>query len=220
MKLLKLNFLFFIIVVILSITNINLDGEIENITERNVILSDDLNNINKINFNLKENISNLTVIVDDFENKNNKLTNDVQSYKNVLNEQIEKYNNNFKINMNPTLEEVKSFIRSDKTDRKKWVADVYDCTQFGNEVIRNARNNGIYGCTVEIDLDTDRDGDVDAGHINIVFNTSDRGLVYIEPQSDRIVEMYVGMNYADILGHNVMFKVIGYDNCFERKISD
>lgn len=210
----------FIIIMLIGFVAINNNNYniIVNLDEQNTIL----NLTNKLylieNANLHNQTDHLSNRIYNLHDNITKLNNDLSSYKSVLTEQVQRYDNNFKINMNPTLKEVKEFIKNDKTDRNKWIKSVYDCTQFSNEVIRNAKFKGLYSCSVELNYDTTGDGVSDSGHMIVVFNTSDEGLIYIEPQSDKLVDMAVGMNYAPYLNYDNKYIVIEYDNCFERMI--
>ena len=83
----------------------------------------------------------------------------------------------------PTYNEVVSFIAQDKTDEEEYIEDVFDCEQFSQQVNTNAENIGIRCAYVVIYFNG-----TDAGHGIVGFNTVDRGMVYVEPQSDEWVE--------------------------------
>jgi len=117
----------------------------------------------------------------------------------------------------PTYEEVVMFLKEDKTDRLIWTQE-FDCTQFAHKVIRNAKAEGIYGCIVTIDMDMPDDDYLYSGHDIIAFHTIDTGIVYFEPQTDKVVYLYPNMNYATHLGYPDDYKmwVVQYDSCFEQ----
>ena len=83
----------------------------------------------------------------------------------------------------PTYNELTSFIAQDKTNEEEYIEDVFDCEQFSQQVNTNAENAGIRCAYVVIYFDG-----TDAGHGIVGFNTVDRGMVYVEPQSDEWVE--------------------------------
>lgn len=83
----------------------------------------------------------------------------------------------------PTYNEIVSFIAQDKTDEEEYIEDVFDCEQFSQQVNTNAENIGIRCAYVVIYFNG-----TDAGHGIVGFNTVDRGMVYVEPQSDEWVE--------------------------------
>jgi len=93
-----------------------------------------------------------------------------------------KSGNNYDLH-DPTYNEVVSFIAQDKTNEEEYIEDVFDCEQFAQQVNTNAENIGIRCAYVVIYFDG-----TNAGHGIVGFNTVDRGMVYIEPQSDEWVE--------------------------------
>ncbi len=129
---------------------------------------------------------------------------------------IIKYDTEYDINMRPRYDEVIDFLKEDDTSKKRWTKE-YDCTQFSHEVVRNAISSGIFACEVTIDIDTKSDGKIDAGHDIIAFNTTDAGIIYVEPQNDKRIYMSTGMNWCTFTNggdceNNIIIK---YDSCFE-----
>jgi hypothetical protein len=88
----------------------------------------------------------------------------------------------------PTYKEMMDFIRKDKTDSKQYVEGEYICEDFAMDVCNNADEEGIRCAYVTIHYP-------DGGHAIVAFNTIDRGLIYIEPQSDELVNPVVGKHY-------------------------
>uniref|UniRef100_A0A6M3X5Y8 Uncharacterized protein n=1 Tax=viral metagenome TaxID=1070528 RepID=A0A6M3X5Y8_9ZZZZ len=88
----------------------------------------------------------------------------------------------------PTYREARTFISTDGTDRHKYIDDVYDCKHYSRDFIINAMKQGYHCFYVII-------GFSDGAHALVAFNTTDRGMVYIEPQSDRFMKVKVGMVY-------------------------
>jgi len=85
-------------------------------------------------------------------------------------------------------DEVMSFLNRDDTNNFEWTED-FDCTQFANRLVKNALEEGILACVVEIDFP-------DAAHDIVAFST-DEGILYVEPQTDEIVHPVVGEPYWD-----------------------
>ena len=86
-------------------------------------------------------------------------------------------NNNPKAT-NPTFNELIAFIKKDKTDSKAYVEDgpdAYVCSDFAEEVHNNAEAAGIRSGWVGIIFEG-----TEEGHAINVFETTDRGLVYID----------------------------------------
>ena len=118
--------------------------------------------------------------------------------------------------VNPSYGQLLNFIVRDDTDEQEWSED-FDCTEFSNRFIRNFAREGYFACTTEITFEDDK------GHIIVAVNTTDKGLRYVEPQDDRIIEparLKIGENYCDIVGWrcdwNDTIKKIS--SCFELKI--
>ncbi|NOQ37616.1 hypothetical protein GQ472_01890 [archaeon] len=145
-------------------------------------LSGDLKEVTHENFNLKRELRD----------------NEIQFYE------------TYDLKTSPTYADVIEFIDADDTDRLSYVLHDHDCTQFSNTVIRNALTSGLFACAVDISLDSDADGIVDMGHAIVAFNTVDRGIIYIEPQDDRVLDMHIGMIINRL-------QVLQYDSCFEMR---
>ncbi len=88
----------------------------------------------------------------------------------------------------PTYSEIVSFIRTDKTNNKQYDEDSFNCAHYAQEVNNNAENVGIRCGYVVVNLSVE-------AHALVVFNTTDKGLIYYEPQSDEKVNLEIGKNY-------------------------
>ena len=86
---------------------------------------------------------------------------------------------------NPTHKEMREFLTRDKTDSNPFVTGGYVCSDFAAEVNNNAEASGIQVAYVRIRSKK-------WGHVIIAFETIDRGLIFIEPQSDREVKLVIG----------------------------
>jgi len=93
---------------------------------------------------------------------------------------------------NPTYQEMKTFIAKDTTNSKTYEEDEYVCVDFSAAVNNNAEAEGIRCATVDI---FHPEG---YGHTIVAFETTDRGLIFIEPQFDREVELVIGKSYSQI----------------------
>ena len=93
---------------------------------------------------------------------------------------------------NPTYQEMKTFIAQDPTNANTYSEDKYVCVDFAAAVNNNAEAKGIRCAVVDIFYP---DG---YGHTIVVFDTTDRGLIYIEPQFDQEVKLEVGRSYSQI----------------------
>ena len=122
-----------------------------------------------------------------------------------------------KIKMNPSYAEVKRFISQDKTDQKLYYQNLFDCTEYSNTLIKNALEEGIFACFIELNIDTDDDGIIDGGHAAVQFMTSDLGIITVEPQNDKFIEVGLGIDWWCYFDKNncQTAKVLGYSSCFE-----
>lgn len=75
----------------------------------------------------------------------------------------------------PTYSEMIDFLRSDKTNQKEYIEDVYVCRHFANEVNNNSEACGIRCGYVSVFLSGPED------HAIVAFNTTDKGIVYYDP---------------------------------------
>jgi hypothetical protein len=86
----------------------------------------------------------------------------------------------------PTYNEMLQFIADDDTDKTEYIEDEYECTGFATDLCNRAEEKGIRCAYVSIRFPGGR------GHAIVAFNTIDKGLVYIEPQYDDLVEIEIG----------------------------
>jgi hypothetical protein len=89
---------------------------------------------------------------------------------------------------NPTFQELRDFILKDPTSRKQFVLNQYECRHFATEVDNNAEAAGLRCGFVLLCYDQGQ-------HAVIAFDTTDRGLIFIEPQTDAAIEPIVGGKY-------------------------
>ena len=88
----------------------------------------------------------------------------------------------------PSYQEVQSFLVRDTTDRLKY-SENFTCRHFALTLKNNAYYTGYRCFYVWIEF---RSG---TSHAIVAFNTTDRGLIYVEPQSDRFVNLCIGLKY-------------------------
>lgn len=86
---------------------------------------------------------------------------------------------------NPTYKELIEFLAGDKTDSNPYVVGEYVSFDFAVELNNNAEANGIRAAYVAV-------FSKEWGHGIAAFETIDRGLIFIEPQSDRAVKLVIG----------------------------
>ena len=88
----------------------------------------------------------------------------------------------------PTFQELRDFILRDPTSRNEFVLNQYECRHFATDVNNNADAKGLRCAFVLLCYDRGQ-------HAVIAFHTVDRGLVYIEPQTDARIHPEVGGKY-------------------------
>jgi hypothetical protein len=91
---------------------------------------------------------------------------------------------------NPTFQEVKNFILKDPTSRNAFVLNKYECRHFATDVNNNAEAAGLRCAFVLLCYKNGQ-------HAVVAFDTTDRGMIYIEPQTDAAIQPKVGGIYQD-----------------------
>ena len=92
----------------------------------------------------------------------------------------------------PTYQELKSFIEEDKTNESIY-SDNYNCYDFSSKLKTNAFNEGLRSYFVYIEFKL-------AAHGVVAFNTTDRGLIFIEPKNDKEINVAVGARmFSDVI---------------------
>jgi len=97
----------------------------------------------------------------------------------------------------PSFQELKDFMLADTTSRKKFRLYEYECRHFAFEVNNNAEAAGLR-CGIAL-ICYER-----GQHAVVVFETTDRGILFIEPQTDAVINpkiggFYQGMEIKEIL---------------------
>lgn len=129
---------------------------------------------------------------------------------------------------NPSWIELKAFLLKDDTDKIEYVYPIVICSDFADRLKKNAEEDGWRCSVVWLDMvgytDPYNYGIAsNAGHACNAFETTDRGLVYIDctglPDSvykpahcDKIVNVVVGEEYIPIS----IFPEVGWSNIWER----
>ncbi len=90
--------------------------------------------------------------------------------------------------IDPSYRQMMDFIARDKTDENQYIEDRYVCEDFAMDVCNNAEEEGIRCAFVVINHP-------EWGHSIVAFNTVDKGLVYIESQTDEVVVPEIGEFY-------------------------
>jgi len=100
----------------------------------------------------------------------------------------------------PTWSELVEFLRNDQTDRQRYIVDEYVCSGFAEDLHNNAEAAGIRCAFVFLGFE-----ESPVGHVMNAFNTTDRGLVFIDctgstslviGSMDRIAYIRIGERYG------------------------
>ena len=94
--------------------------------------------------------------------------------------------------INPSYQEMKAFLAQDITNSKTYIKDEYVCSDFSAAVNNNAEAQGIRCAIVDMFYPEGY------GHTIVAFETTDRGLIFIEPQYDDEVVLIVGKSYSQV----------------------
>jgi len=89
---------------------------------------------------------------------------------------------------NPTFQKMRDFILKDTTSRNQFILNEYECRHFATDVNNNADTAGIRCAFVLLCYRNSQ-------HAVVAFETTDRGMIYIEPQTDAAIQPIVGGQY-------------------------
>jgi phage shock protein A len=120
---------------------------------------------------LQSDLTSVRAQVDDLKTNLNRLT---TSYSYIAND--------------PTYAAMQTFLAADTTDSEPYVTGSYVCWNYASDVIADAAKQHIRCGFVYVEFPG-------SAHAVVAFNTTDKGLVYIEPQSDEVVQLKTGVHY-------------------------
>ena len=108
----------------------------------------------------------------------------------LVSKKVQNLQNNSKhILKDPTYEESCNFIYSDETNEEAYDYEKYNCAHFSKDVNNNAENENLSCAYVRVNLQSN------IPHALIAFNTTDKGIVFFEPQTDEEVDLEIGKDY-------------------------
>jgi hypothetical protein len=114
---------------------------------------------------------------------------------------------------NPTLAELKKFLIEDNTDKLEYINNSFVCLDFANTFVKNFMREGYYSCEATLIFDGG-----EMSHAIVAVNTTDRGLIYVEPQTDQIIyNINIGDNYCSLVNWDCYWKIERISDCFEIK---
>ena len=86
----------------------------------------------------------------------------------------------------PSYNDMLRFLEDDDTDEAEYITGEYECIEFTTDLCNRAEEKGIRCAYVSVRFPDGR------GHAIVAFNTIDKGLIYIEPQYDDLVNIVIG----------------------------
>jgi hypothetical protein len=102
----------------------------------------------------------------------------------------------------PTLQEALNFVSVDKTETRKYVMASgggyeYNCFNYCHDFLENAFGQGFKAGLVYVEF-------AEGAHAVVCFDTVDKGLIYVEPQNDVVVDLKVGEAYEFVEAPNTV----------------
>ena len=105
----------------------------------------------------------------------------------------------------PTYQEALQFIELDPTDKNLYKDEKYTCADFATDFKNNALKAG-YSCGyVLVFL-------ANWSHALNCFNTTDCGIIFVEPQKDEIITLTIGQPYWDRTKYAPLYDGVAYDD--------
>jgi hypothetical protein len=98
--------------------------------------------------------------------------------------------------------ELTTFLSNDHTNWNAYDEDTYTCVNFAMDLQANAEKENLHVWLVGVVFDPD-----EAGHAFVAFETSDKGVVWIEPQDDYA--------YASVVVGKPLCMVVDTSACWE-----
>jgi hypothetical protein len=112
-----------------------------------------------------------------------------------ITEQKEKYERTSFIDYTPPMETIKRILKESKIDQVEYDKENFNCIEFSYGLVQDFLSNNVYACTSYVLLKDDK------AHSIVVLNSLEEGLIFVEPQNDKIMkELQPGDNYCEKAG--------------------
>lgn len=150
---------------------------------------------------LKKRVDELEGSISDLENRISGLKNEINSFK------------NYTVRMEVPYEFLVEFLEEDDTDKIPYNSTFFVCMDYSNKLIRRFLEQGYFACEVPMWISCD--GTIE-GHVGVAVKT-DKGIFYIEPQTDTIVnfsEIRTGVDYCDLVNFDCDCYIERFNSCF------
>ena len=192
-------FIAFIALMITSrISYLELKQQIFNVSQENEILEEKIKKTEKENELLNNQVSSIRSQLVELQSETSRLQ-DRMSKERIV---------------QPSYSDVLAFVEEDDTDKQRYIGDNYTfiCTDFADRFIGNFLKKGFFSCEAIIYLPEN------SSHSLVAINTTDKGLIFIEPQKDKVItSMRVGDNYCSYINSDCNWKILSIKHCFQNK---
>ncbi|MCH8520171.1 MAG: hypothetical protein LAT82_05450 [Nanoarchaeota archaeon] len=132
---------------------------------------------------------------------------------NITYSELSKFNNS--VSKSISSSQVLNFLREDTTDKIQRAED-FVCIHYSSRLVRNSLDKGLFSCQGVINFIVDNNELMRSGHSFVVFNTTDLGLIFVEPSNDRVfLDLQIGDNYCNKVGWNCNWKITQLAHCFD-----
>ena len=190
-------FIAFIALMITSrISYLELKQQIFNVSQENEILEEKIKKTEKENELLNNQVSSIRSQLVELQSETSRLQ-DRMSKEHIV---------------QPSYSDVLAFVEEDDTDKQRYISDNYTfiCTDFTDRFISNFLKKGFFSCEAIIYLPEN------SSHSLVAINTTDKGLIFIEPQKDKVItSMRVGDNYCSYINSDCNWKILSIKHCFQ-----
>jgi len=114
----------------------------------------------------------------------------------------------------PDYNQLNYFINLDDIDQYLYDDESFDCTEFSNLFVKRFADKGFFSCTAELNLLSNNKS---FGHIIVAVYTLDKGLFYVEPQTDMIIsdkDLILNTNYCNLVSWSCNWTIKKVSSCF------
>lgn len=124
-------------------------------------------------------------------------------------EEIERLNKMNLIEFQPTYKDIIKILSEDKTNEIPYVENDFNCIEFSFGLVKSLLERGIYSCITFIGFESNE------SHTLTAINTLDEGIIYVEPQTDRILfNLNVGEDYCEKIDWDCEWEIVEIKSCF------
>ena len=113
----------------------------------------------------------------------------------------------------PTIGQLRAFTLNSHINYNKYLNNSFVCSNFANLFVQKFRQEGYFSCVTEIVFDNDM------AHMLVAVNTTDKGVVFVEPQTGQIIyNLSIGEDYEhDYLNLPPGPKITQIIDCYNQK---